>query len=211
MKYDLAGKTFGRLTVIEPIGNPDLIRSKWRCKCECGGEKDVMAWGLLSENTKSCGCLHRDNGAISSMRYRRRHGATKSHEYRIWRTMKDRCYREKCGCYETYGGRGIRVCDRWFNSFENFIEDMGLKPSPKHSIDRINNDGNYEPGNCRWATSVEQGSNKRNTRYVDYKGEKMTVIKFAELIGLKYGTVLKRLKNGMTPEQVASAELRTWG
>lgn len=165
----MIGRTFGRLTVIVRVSSPPGSRAqrkriKWMCMCLCGSVKVVLNEHLLSGRSSSCGCLRRElMGAIG--RGRLRHGAAvhgrETPEFRVWMGMKQRCYAMKSPAWDRYGGRGIAVCARWLESFENFLSDMGRRPSPDLSLDRINNDGNYEPGNCRWATRKEQNANRR--------------------------------------------------
>jgi hypothetical protein len=154
--YDITGRTFGRLTVLrrgENIGD----QSGWVCLCTCGKTCHVWRSALVVGRTRSCGCL---NAELASAR-RKTHGQSKGvREYRIWSGMKARCKNPSAARWKRYGGRGITVCERWQNSFEAFLADMGPCPSPKHSIDRINNDGNYEVGNVRWATPSEQMKNR---------------------------------------------------
>lgn len=151
IKLDLTGRIFGRLTVIEEV-NKKGRDIEWVCKCCCGNTVTVRRSSLMSERTKSCGCLWREKQTT--------HNASKTPEYRVWQSMKQRCNNAKAYRYKDYGERGIVVCDRW-NSFECFFEDMGQRPSISHSVDRIDNDGNYEPGNCKWSTRSEQQRNKR--------------------------------------------------
>lgn len=154
---DLTGKTFGRWTVLRRTENKG-VRSAWMCRCECGNERAVVGNNLVRGITVSCGC-HRKEVLI-------KHGYTGRSEYSSWQGMKDRCLNPNSASYPDYGGRGIMVCERWL-SFENFLEDMGPKPSKKYSIERIDVNGDYEPGNCKWATQTEQNHNlrvaKRNT------------------------------------------------
>lgn len=159
---DLTGKRFGRLTVISFVELHKKNRSSvWQCKCDCGVEKNITSIRLLHTRTLSCGCLR----ASQNPTLRLIHGETKkTKEYRAWRNMKARCLNPQEQDRKLYKDRGITVCERWMHSFPNFLQDMGRAPSPKHSIDRINNDGNYEPSNCRWATAVEQANNKRNNK-----------------------------------------------
>ena len=154
---DLAGQRFGRLVVSRRAGTTAHRRSLWECRCDCGNTRLVPADNLKRENTRSCGCLRKEVAKeLNTV-----HGGTRSREFNTWKGMQRRCYLQSAAGFKNYGGRGIAVCDRWLHSFENFLADMGCKPSPKHSIDRINNDGNYEPGNCRWATAKEQRQNRR--------------------------------------------------
>lgn len=145
---DLTGKIYGTLTVISFAGHKK-DRPCWNCVCTCGNSKAIRSNALVK--AKSCGCYRYDR------KCRVKHGDSKGvFEYICWQNMKRRCLDEKNNHYGSYGGRGIIVCDRWLNSYENFLADMGRAPSPKHSLDRKDNDGNYEPDNCRWATGEEQ-------------------------------------------------------
>src|SRR3990167_4007614 len=161
---DIAGHRFERLLALSPIMGGG--RSRWLCLCECGNQKEIEKRLLTSGKSRSCGCLHSEMLAARSTT----HGASKTRTYRIWNGMIGRCANQNHHAYSRYGGNGVVVCDRWL-SFENFLADMGEAPHGL-SIDRYpNNGGNYEPGNCRWATLVEQANNKTTNRIVEWHGK----------------------------------------
>jgi hypothetical protein len=153
---DLSGLRFGRWTVLS-IADKQGRHTAWNCRCECGKEKVCLGINLVSGKSKSCGCMREFN---SLKHGHRKHDGT-SREYETWCGIISRCESETDTNYHNYGARGIKVCDRWRNSFDNFLLDMGKRPSPKHSIDRIDVNGNYEPSNCRWATKEIQMQNRR--------------------------------------------------
>lgn len=171
---NLLGQKFSRLTVIGRATNSAKGQAHWICKCECGTVGVIAGTNLRSGATKSCGCLNKE-AAAARCSARATHGMRGSPEYISWMAMRVRC--GVVANEETsYSIRGISVCERWRHSFANFYVDMGPKPSPTHTIDRYpNNDGHYEPSNCRWATCVEQQNNKRSNRLVVYRGETMTL------------------------------------
>ena len=154
---DLTGQKFGLLTVLERYPNANDGHSRWLCRCECGNTSVVQSNNLKSTSkVKSCGCLIRKRvGQLNLI-----HGKTKTKEFKAWDSMHQRCYNPKNPSYYRYGGRGITICSKWRQSFQAFLEDMGAAPAKHLSIDRINNDGNYEPGNCKWSTAKEQRANQ---------------------------------------------------
>jgi hypothetical protein len=153
---DLTGKTFGLLTVLEQKPGPvKTAQAHWLCRCQCGQLTVVNGSSLRRGRTRSCGC-----GRI-------KHGLTHAvPEYHVWQSMRQRCLNPNHPGYRYWGGRGITICQRWASSFEAFYADMGPRPGPEYSIDRIDNDGNYELGNCRWATPVQQQRNRRDRRHL---------------------------------------------
>lgn len=183
---DLTNQQFGQLTALYRVKNHGG-RVAWHCKCTCGRECDVRGYSLTSSHTVSCGCVAAERLAD----YRLKHGQARTRAYKIWVGMKGRCFNPDNTSYVDYGGRGITVCERWLK-FENFLADMGHPPS-NTSIDRINNDGNYKPGNCRWATPSEQLNNRRNNVKVEYQGRTQTLTEWAEELGFNVDTLYARI------------------
>ena len=160
---DWTGKKFGKLTPIKRMTEFQKA-TRYECVCDCGNVTMVRSHNLTSGHTKSCGCIGSQNSALTGFNSSYRHGQSRTKEYKAWISMKSRCYDANYENFASYGGRGIKVCERWLNSFENFLADMGLKPNENYSLDRIEVNENYEPLNCRWATEKEQSFNKRNTK-----------------------------------------------
>ena len=164
----ISGDKYGMLEVVMPIEShrqPNgQTKSMYQCKCECGNIVNVQMYHLKSGHSKSCGCTKKEVSRLAGQKHFT-HGHWKGNkstpEYNTWCAMRNRCYNKNHKDYKYWGAKGVIVCDRWVDSFSNFIEDMGLKPTAKHSLDRINPFGNYELSNCRWATSSEQANNKR--------------------------------------------------
>lgn len=178
------GEKFGRLTVLGPAPKRRTCRH-WLCRCECGCEKEFNEYNMTRGYTRGCGC----QGAV-------KHGMSESSIYSIWSGIKRRCYNESETSFKNYGGRGIAVCDRWRNSFDSFLTDMGPRPTSRHSIDRIDTNGNYEPENCRWATPEIQARNTRANRILEFAGESRCVAEWAEIKGIPLYTLFGRLRNG---------------
>lgn len=189
----LWGQTFGRLTVLEFVGkHPSNKTYIWKSKCSCGKETYSTGSALLTGTTRSCGCIR------FGVAQHKTHGMSHSPEYRSWGRMKKACTDPTHHNYSNYGGRGITFCPRW-EKFENFYADMGPRPE-NHTIDRIDNNGNYEPDNCRWATPRQQLTNKRNNVRITFKDETMTLMEWSERIGCIFNTLELRLKRGWSVE-----------
>jgi len=203
-KYEnLTGKVFGQLTVLEevardPAKKPDPRR--WLCRCSCGRETTVVGRSIRVGDTKSCGCYRR-SWASARPCPTLKHGMWNTSEYHIWHGMKSRCLNPRTPNFALYGGRGIVVCERWKNSFQNFFTDMGPRPSLKHSLDRKDGNGSYSPDNCRWATPVEQQRNRRNNVIISYKGETLQVHVWAERLGVSFHALCQRLDRGWSAER----------
>lgn len=179
---DLTNKIFYKLTVLNRSHKTHNGHWVWNCKCECGNEKKIYATNLVRGLTKSCGCYRVEVSGNTNLSHGHSRVGIRSSEYRSWCSALARCNNKKNRKYNDYGGRGIIVCDRWANSFENFFNDMGTKPSKKHSLDRIDVNGNYEPSNCRWATPKEQTRNKRNNIWYEYDGVKNIITDWAIIL-----------------------------
>lgn len=194
---DLAGQVFGRLTALRMAGMDDHGKAMWECSCECGAVKVVCGSHLRNGHTKSCGCFRRDTASAD----RTEHGMTGSPEWRAWNTMKRRCGEAAFQGYQNYGGRGIAVCNEWIDSFESFFAHVGPRPSRGHSIDRVDVNGNYEPGNVRWATREEQNRNRRSNILITAHGKTLTAAEWSRSMGMSNGAVRMRIRRGDSPEQ----------
>lgn len=203
--YVEIGQQFDRWTVIA-LAKPSKKNEKfWIVRCLCGNEGRVSNWALGSGNSLSCGCLRRERAAVARVT----HGETRTvdgkivctPEYHSWSSMIQRCYKSYVASYKSHGARGITVCSRWLESFQNFLDDMGRKPDPTWSLDRIDNNGNYEPGNVRWASSKIQSRNTSRNRYLTVGSETILLVEWAEKTGVNYATLRCRLEAGWSPER----------
>lgn len=197
---DLTNKRFSRLIVLKQYGHNKYNQITWLCKCDCGNLIIVSGNDLTRNNTRSCGCLYQDY-LHNPRPNTQKHGKSNSRLYHIWRDMKLRCYNEKQIGYKNYGARGIKVCDEWQNNFKAFYDwaiDNGYKNNLQ--IDRINTNGDYKPSNCRWVTPLGNSNNKRNNRFITYKGETKTIAEWSKSTNIPYHLIWNRLKRGWSVE-----------
>lgn len=205
-RKELAGQRFGRLVAGESIHVQGKTQKKlhYKCRCDCGSEVLVNAQNLRRGMTQSCGCLQRERAKSASLK----HGMSHTSIHNTWMSMLQRCIDEKCEAYKDYGARGVKVCERWM-AFENFLADIGLPPQVGLTLDRYpDNDGNYEPGNVRWATKKEQANNRRSSRILEHGGEKLTVAEWEDRRGFRRGLIHCRLQAGWTPERAITQKPR---
>lgn len=204
---DLIGRRFNSLTVVSRSGING--NSFYECSCECGNRITLRRERLLRMSVKSCGChlppskRHQVRSSVASSNCK---GVTPG--YKSWEAMRNRCLRPTFHKFPHYGGRGIKICDRWMKSFKNFITDMGPRPSPNHSLDRIDNDGDYTPENCRWADRYEQANNMSTNRLVQFNGKTQTLAMWGRELGFHKSLIPCRLRNGWSMERAMSTPPR---
>lgn len=201
---DLTGARIGKLTVVKPDGFKQTASGArqyfWTCKCECGKECRIDGCCLRRASTKSCGCT------VSNYR----HGMANHPLYSVWLGMKQRCLNKNHKNYQDYGGRGVKICQRWLESVANLHADMGDRPTSKHTIERRNNAGDYEPENCYWATRAEQNENTRQTRLLTFQGKTLSVGKWAKALGMGRKTLTSRIDRlGWSVEKALSTPVAT--
>lgn len=212
-RENLTGIKFGRLTAREFHGTTKNNHSLWLCECDCGNTKIVSATSLKTGNVVSCGCYQRERHVECATK----HNMCKEHPklYFEHYNMIQRCHNENCKNYKNYGARGIKVCDRWREDIHNFYDDVSTMPhfeEDGYSLDRIDNDGDYEPDNVRWATIKEQNMNKRNTLIVKYNGETRTLMEWSDVLGIPYDILYQhyRRADGDLSEVVDKESLRRY-
>ena len=197
MFKDLTGEKYGRLTVLNREPNGKTHNTRWKCQCECGNIVIVFGFSLKSKDTQSCGCLHKEKST--------KHNMYGTRIYSILDGMKSRCYNKNSKRYKNYGGRGIRICDKWLDKEKGFINfyNWALKNGYRDdlTIDRIDVNGNYEPSNCRWITNSEQQNNKRNNHYILYNNEKHTLAEWSKIYKINESTLDSRIRNGWDIEK----------
>jgi hypothetical protein len=202
---DITGQRFAKLVAVSHCGTHKNNSALWLCRCDCGEDRIVALSRLHNAQIVSCKSCSRKKIGDAARSRSRTHGMSGTKLYHVWMSMKARCSNPKSEYYHVYGGRGIRVCERWQgkDGFQNFLADMGPKPQG-HSLDRINNDGPYSPENCRWATAIEQQNNTSNSRWIDLGDRRVTVAQAARLAGLMPGTILYRLDHGWSPSDAVA-------
>lgn len=192
---DMLGERFTRLTVVARAGSTKGGTARWQCVCDCGTVKIVDGAALRNQAIKSCGCLNRELTTARSTK----HGLCRMKAYHAWSAMRGRCENPRDAGYKDYGGRGIKICERW-QDVRNFVADMG-EPPPGMEIDRYpDKNGNYEPGNCRWATKLQNMENRRNSRIITFRGERMSIGAAARLAGVHRASLRKCILRGESPE-----------
>ena len=202
---DLTGKKYGRWTVLRRVPyNDKANKVQWLCRCDCGEERIINSGSLLSGNSKSCGCLKRE---ATSERIKT-HGRSNERVYHIWQGIKKRCTDQNCCVFHHYGGRGISVCEEWtrFEPFFKWATENGYDDGL--TIDRIDVNGDYSPGNCRWATQKEQKNNKRNNHYLVFKGERKSMARWCDELNLPYSTIRRRINAGWSAERAFTEPIR---
>jgi hypothetical protein len=209
---DLTDMRFGRLICLQPVGRDPLTRCvMWLCQCDCGSQTTVRSQRLLIGNTRSCGCLHRDQ-RIEQCKSRATHGATRSSLHSRWMHIRERCHDPHSKAFKHYGGRGIRVCQEWredFTSFRDWAMANGYRDDL--TIERIDNDGNYEPGNCKWIPLADQGRNKRNNHILSHAGHTTYLSAWARELGINVGTLHSRIvQRGWPTDRALETPVRRW-
>jgi hypothetical protein len=198
LRKDYAGMRFGKLTVERIVGKY-YGKTLWRCRCDCGKSVDVPSNRLNTKRFRSCGCAVKE--ILTT------HGGTRTPLYRVWAAAKDRCFCQSNKQYRDYGGRGIGMCDEWRNDFAAFRRDMGPRPVGT-SIERVNNDGDYEPSNCVWASREVQCRNKRNNIWLEIDGVSAIASDWSRLAGVSKATLLDRLKGGWDAKRAVFTPVR---
>lgn len=202
---DRSGERLGRLTVLARAESRGKS-TYWLCRCDCGVEKEMAASAL--KGSVSCGCYRREMASIAMRRMSLSHGKSRTRLYRVWQSFRDRCNNPNAQAYENYGGRGITVCESWddFLVFEAWALSSGYKKGL--SLDRIDNDKGYSPGNCRWATMRQQSNNRRSSMLIAYNGESLSATEWSRKLGIKKATIFSRIRAGLPVEEVLSPVLK---
>lgn len=204
----MIGERFGRL-VVQYLHEKRGYGKRYLCICDCGETTIVFKENLRQGKTTSCGCFRKEKSQQLNLSHGKASSKNgRSSEYKTWSDMKTRCFNSKSQNYPLYGGRGITVCERWSQSFGNFLSDMGTKPFLKAQIDRINNDGNYEPGNCRWVDAFQNSRNRRVSAFITYNGVTATIPEWAEKTGIAKNILYHRLYRGWDLDRIFTQQPR---
>ncbi len=201
---DMTGKRYASLTALSMSGKEASGDMKWIFRCDCGKEFEANGYYARSGKIINCPTCASERTRLSNLK----HGLSESQEFKIWTGMLTRCYNKNSKSYATYGGNGIEVCDRWKKSFENFLSDMGKRPSKQHSIDRINNEGNYTPENCRWATQKEQANNKSNNVKITIDGVTKTLSDWSREFSVNVQASSFRRAQGLTGRKIFESRFK---
>lgn len=210
-RINMTGERFGTQVVLAAAGVDLHRQALWLVRCDCGTERKVQGGKLRRGESTSCGCGKPAKCAAANIKHGAASRGRLTPEYRTWSNMIFRCENPAGKSYRDYGGRGIRVCERWRNDFAVFLADMGLKPSAKHEVDRINNDGDYEPNNCRWATRRQNARNKRSNVLLEAQGRRMLLVDWARELGVCESTISQRLLHGWSVERAVTTPPRRRG
>ena len=195
---NLIGQRFGKLVVIEYAGKNNSGRTTWLCRCDCDGKTKIINGNSMVQGwVNSCGCLHDGHPT---------HGLSDTPTHNTWVKINQRCSNPNNPSWKNYGGRGITVCDRWKESFKNFLEDMGIKPKGRFSIGRINNDGNYEPENCEWEDDLTQANNRRDNHLITYRNRTQTISQWAREYNISCKVLADRITKCKWPIEQALTE-----
>lgn len=201
------GKKFGDWTVLRRGKAPQT----WVCQCSCGNARAIPNGNLTSGKSTSCGCKKGAKITAAKIRHGHNRAGMATPEYRTWAGVKRRCLNPHDRAYKAYGGSGITICKAWADSFAQFLQDMGAKPSPKHTIDRIDNNKGYEQGNCRWATPEQQWNNTSRNVWLEYQGQRKTVRQWATHLGITYQTLYRRIEMGWSVQRAFEQRVRDCG
>lgn len=207
---DLTGERFGRLVAVERSGRNSANKITWLCRCDCGGTITTAGNALGEGRTASCGCLRREAAWTVKHGHTRggRRGVPHSPEYTAWCAMIARCEQPASVSYPDYGRRGIKVCAKWRKDFRAFLADMGLRPSPLHTVDREDSNGNYDPDNCSWATREQQHRNRRSSRLITHADKTLSLAEWSRLVGLPSWLIGRRLNCGWSTERAITEPRR---
>jgi hypothetical protein len=209
---DLTGHTYTRLTVLHRDLSSQIPTKSpmWLCQCICGTVVSASTHSLRTKGKRSCGCLLREHWATSQLTHGATRGKKMTPEYRVWRKMKERCTASTCKDYPRWGGRGITICPQWLHSFPTFLADMGLRPGPEYTLERLDNNNSYDPQNCMWATRKTQARNTRNNVFLTWNNETHCIAEWAEILHIPERRIAERYRAGWSEERIFTTAPRRW-